>query len=385
MEYTLPDPEHETPEELLTRLLAPAPEVVVVSGGPCAGKSTLIEQLAVAAAQVGRELRILPEVPTQLMQSGVDLAHLATTDREAYLAAQKLIIQTELDFIAQHRRELAGTNGLIVLDRGVSDTYGYMTPDEVHRVAARYNKTPEELGYDSTDKVVYLPSVAACNPVAYEALKATNGTRYESAQEAAATCARTIANWAQHPELHIAEHADFAEKLRRGIQFCLGGESEFEQKWQAEPAAVEQLIAAKTDAGEMLGLTHIVQHYAELNGLPFRLRRGLTANGYEFFHFAVKEKRPDGNRELRRAITAEEYYQLAQYAHSALTKVRYTFTHYGQVWTADALPAADGYTWFLEAEVSHPDDFGALELPLDGPHMQLSAASNADFATTLLQ
>jgi hypothetical protein len=190
---------------------------------------------------------------------------------------------------------------------------------------------------------------------------------------------RTLSNWAQHPELHIVEAVDFSEKLSRGLEFCLGGENEYERKWQAEPEMTERLIAAKAEAGEMLGMTYIIQQYGEAEGLPIRLRRGLTSGGYEFFQFAVKEQRPTGNRELRRAITEDEYRQLECYANVALVKVRYTFVHAGQVWSADYLP--DSQAWYLEAEVSHPDGFDALELPLDGWHMKPSAASSREFAT----
>lgn len=377
-EYT---PRLETTYELLERLLRPSPEVVVVSGGPCGGKTTFLEELKKIAGTAERSLVVMPEVATHLMEQGVDFGYLARHDRLAYLDAQRRIIHTELDFIARAKKQYAGTDTLIVLDRGINDTFGYMTAEEARLLAAEHGKTPYSLGYDTTDKVIYLPSVAVRDPALYESLKATNATRYETASEAAATCRRTLCQWAEHPELHVVGGVAFADSLRRGVQLCLGGENEYEQKWELEASPAEALIAQKTDSGDMLSLTYLIQSYGDIAGLPIRLRRGYTQSGYEFFHFAIKHKTPHGNIELRRTISAEDYARLRRHTPEMLAKTRYAFMHHGQVWHADALQQPDQPRWFLEAEVAHPYDFAQLALPAENMHF--SDVHTRTFATIM--
>jgi predicted ATPase len=199
----------------------PSPEIVVVSGGPCGGKTTLIEELPTLAAAAGRDLAVMPEIASQLITEGVDFGDLAQNNRPAYLEAQRCIIARELDFIANAHHAYAGSNTLVIMDRGINDTFAYMTPDEAVQLASEYDKVPHDF-YELVDRVVYMPSIAVRDPRAYEQLKATNTARYETAQQAAATCLRTVAQWAGHPELCIVDEPDFETKLRRAGQLCLG-------------------------------------------------------------------------------------------------------------------------------------------------------------------
>lgn len=198
-----------------------SPEIVVVSGGPCGGKTTLIESLPALAKQACRELVVMPEIASRMVAEGVDFGQLAVHDRPAYLDVQRQIIRTEVDFMADARREYAQTDALVIMDRGVNDTFAYMTADESIQLAADYGKQPHDF-FGLVDRVVYVPSIAVSRPDRYETLKATNPARYETAAEAAATCLRTLTQWTGHPELYVVDDADFDEKLRRAGQLCLG-------------------------------------------------------------------------------------------------------------------------------------------------------------------
>lgn len=356
--YHTPD----TAQQLFENLTAPTPEIVVVSGGPCAGKTTLLEQLPAAAQVLSKTITIMPEVATQLIQEGVDFSWLAAHDRPAYLNVQRRIIREELDFVTSALKHYRGTDTVILLDRGISDTFSYMTSHEARTLAAEHSKTPHQLGYDNTDRVVYLPSLALSNPAAYDIHKGSNAGRYEAASEAAITCRRTLEQWAQHPELHIADSPDFTDKLRRAAQFCLGGDQEYEQKWETTEAEAQMLINGKVDSGEMLSMTQLIQQYGSLDDQPFRLRRGQTHHGYQFFHFAVKQR----GRELRRSISEEQFRKLSPFAPKLLTKIRYNFLDHNHIWHADYVTSPRNHhgKWLLEAEVSHPSDLLQLKPPL---------------------
>lgn len=376
----LPNPT-QIAENLVQKLLLPQPEVVVVSGGPCGGKTSLLEVLKQVAAEQERPVIFLPELASQLGNEGVDWADLAANNRARYLELEQYVIEQEIAKVEQARLQLAGQDGLIICDRGPRDVLAYLTEAESEYIASRLDTNIANIGHDVADKVLYLPSVACGSPSLYSKIKDTNSVRYEDATQAATTCARTLAQWAGHPELHIVEADDFAVKLQRAASYCFANNQEYEQKWHVPNEYAEAWIAERAETGDMLNAMQFRQSYHESCKGDFRLRHGINKDGYEFFHFAVKQKTNNGNLEVRRQLTELEYHTLRKVPGKEFAKTRYVARHGNQLWHCDALTNSQGETfWIFEAEVASPEELLRLDMPL--PDMQPSNFDTRAFADT---
>jgi predicted ATPase len=356
------------PQELLCKLMEPQPEVVAVTGGPAAGKTMVLDAIAAKAAEHDRPIRIVPEVPTMWMaEHGVNLGELAQIDRGAYVKAQIEISRTKGELQEQALQELAGTNGIVITDRGRADDGAYMTADEFAYVAAELGTTPVQLVHEHADKVVFLRSLAVNYPEVYEEVCGNNGTRYEGINEARATDWRTLMQWKNHPELHVIDGADRKQKIRDAAGFILSGETELERRWEVDSRAAEQYTSIDLGLGTTLNIMQCYQTYHRLGGVDYRLRHGVGSDRYDFYHFAIKEATANGNTELRRRLTRDEYSSLITgILEGALSKDRYVVLDGPQIWHGDKLwdPKRDAMRWFFEAEVPTPESFGSLVMPL---------------------
>lgn len=175
-----------------------AQRLVVVTGGPGAGKTAVLE---VARRQFCEHVVVLPEAATIVYGGGFPRLDSIAARRHAQIAI--LHVQDQMERIqAEH-----ASVGLVLCDRGVLDGLAYWPADEPSYVA--------ELG---TTREALLARYAAVihmrPPDATKGYDRGRGLRIESAEEAAAIDARIEAAYAGHPERHfVASEDDFVAKL----------------------------------------------------------------------------------------------------------------------------------------------------------------------------
>ena len=207
-------PTHEiSTDQLIEQLELPRPSVIALEGGPCGGKTTIANLLAKEASSQGRPVVILPEAATELgtklLERGLSIPYLAEHDRPGYLAFQKDLLTQIATNIEQAKLQYAGTNALIIADR--ADTAAYMSAEE-------YDEVLTDTGLlvpphcTLVDTIMYLPSLAHQDAERYELLMQTNNTRYESSDDAIATCMRNLRTISIHPDVRVYCGTDFAAK-----------------------------------------------------------------------------------------------------------------------------------------------------------------------------
>jgi len=89
-------------------------EFIVISGGPCSGKTTIIEALDAAGH------RTIPEAATELIEDPA-LDDLRADPREFQLQVLRRQIENE-----ERALETVGDSSVVFLDRGVGDGFGYL-------------------------------------------------------------------------------------------------------------------------------------------------------------------------------------------------------------------------------------------------------------------
>jgi len=175
---------------------------IVLTGGPGAGKSAVLELLRHFFC---RHVDLLPEAASILFGGGFRRGG-TVTGRQA---AQRAIfhVQRELEAVAD-----AEANSAIVLcDRGTVDGAAYWPGPGDFWTALGTTREAELRRYDA---VIHLRT-----PPAHLGYDHLNPVRIETAVEAAAIDERIASAWAGHPRVHLVESApDFLDKGRRAIE-----------------------------------------------------------------------------------------------------------------------------------------------------------------------
>ena len=101
---------------------------IVITGGPCAGKSTAMSWVQNAFIQMGYVVLFVPETATELITGGV-APWTCGTNAEYQKCQLKLQIEKE-NIFEQAARTMNAEKVLIVCDRGTLDNKAYMEPFE---------------------------------------------------------------------------------------------------------------------------------------------------------------------------------------------------------------------------------------------------------------
>ena len=193
---------------------------IVLTGGPCAGKTTALVKITEYFSGFGYKVFNVPEVPTIYSTAGWNYL---TPNRDLYYQGERAILETQLALEDQFMRlaEVCTKPVLIVCDRGTMDISAYITPSEWEEITQMAGTNSNEL-FERYDAVLHLVSAADGAEQYYTTV--TNATRYEQANEEGLRIAReldkkVIKAWTGHPHLRVINnHDDFEKKLNRVLK-----------------------------------------------------------------------------------------------------------------------------------------------------------------------
>jgi hypothetical protein len=182
---------------------------IVITGGPCAGKTSALEWLRENYSGRGYGVIFVPETCTEMMAGG-----LYPWNCGGNVNFQKCLVALQ-QFKEHTFRRAAQTmepeHTLVFCDRAAFDNRAYMTDQEFQEVLADLH-TDEATLLGEYDGVFHLTSVACGDQDLYST--ATNVTRYEDKEGAAALDAATRACWEHHPYFRVIPLAPtFEEKM----------------------------------------------------------------------------------------------------------------------------------------------------------------------------
>lgn len=108
---------------------------IVVTGGPCAGKTTAVKKIKDEFTKRGFKVMIVPEVPTMLVQCGamIKMDRFTSANRIEF---QKLLMKAAMH-LEDHFTRLASINkapGIVICDRGTMDPRAYISEEEFNTV-----------------------------------------------------------------------------------------------------------------------------------------------------------------------------------------------------------------------------------------------------------
>ena len=193
---------------------------IVLTGGPCAGKTTALVRVIEHFSSLGFKVFTIPEVPTLFTQAGMNYL---TTNQAFFYEGEKatLEIQLALEDKFMLMAEQCQKPAVIVCDRGAMDISAYMTPEMWSDITRSVGTSTPKLR-ERYDAVLHLVSAADGAEQYYTT--ANNASRVEQMNEEGLRIARmldkkVIHAWTGHPHLRVINnHDDFEAKMHRVLK-----------------------------------------------------------------------------------------------------------------------------------------------------------------------
>lgn len=310
---------------------------IVLTGGPCAGKTTAMVKVIEHFSSLGYKVFTIPEVPTMFTQAGMNYL---TSNKDFFFEGEKATFQTQINLEDSFQRmaETFQQPVIIVCDRGTMDISTYLTPDFWNRIISEEGYTNSQLR-DRYDAVLHLVSAADGAEQFYTT--ANNAQRLEQADEEGLKIAREldkkiVSAWKGHPHLRVINnHEDFNNKLNRVLKE-ISNVLAIPQPIEEERKYIVKLTGEVPNAID----SDIVQTY--LTGEPgseIRLRRrGFEGGKYVYVHTTKKRLSDNEQIETERQINANLYESMLQQAdpyRQRIHKHRKSFIWKGQYFELD--------------------------------------------------
>lgn len=301
---------------------------IVLTGGPCAGKSSAMAYLSERLTDWGMKPFVVPEAATLLAQAGLGSPGALAGDQQRFMAIQREFIMFQRDLRARFR-SLAGCfpsqRPVIIYDRGEMDAQAYIGREYCEALLADLGLGLAE-ARDSYDAVIHL--VSAADGAEEHYTLSNNAARSESPELARELDRRNIAAWTGHPHLVVIDNStDFAGKLHRTAQALarvLGIPVPLEIERKYLLAAPPDLNAADLQDAVSVEITQA--YLASDDDTEVRVRRR-SQDGHSTFYRTEKRSVPDSEggmvrQEKEERISHLEYTHLLRHRDPAIPVVR---------------------------------------------------------------
>ena len=329
---------------------------IVLTGGPCGGKSTGLSCIEREMTKYGYKVVIVNETATELALNGLGLSAFNNDGFEFEKPIVKYQILKER-FYEEACKALPDEKILIVCDRGLFDCKAYVTEKEFQTILDELGEEQIPLR-DNYDGVFHLVTCAKGVEEGYTL--ANNAARRESLEEAKAVDDRIIECWTGHPHFRVIDNStDFEGKINRLIkEICLLlGEPtplEIERKYLIEKPDLK-LLESLPNCKKV----NIVQTYlATENGDETRVRQRGLEGSYIYTMTTKRQITPLKRVEFEERIDQRQYLTALSKADSNLKQIvkdRYCLMHNGRYFEIDIYPFAKNKA-IMEIELSSEEE-----------------------------
>ena len=356
---------------------------IVLTGGPCAGKTTALSWIQNAFSDLGYRVLFVPETATELITGGVTPG---TCGRNLDFQICQMRLQLEKERVFEYAAStMRDEKLLIVCDRGAMDNRAYMSDLEFSQVLEALGTDEIQLR-DSYDAVFHMVTAAKGAEKFYTT--ANNEARSETPEQAAALDDRLIAAWTGHPHLRVIDNStDFNDKLKRliaEIRSFLG---------EPEPMEIERkFLIEYPDLRWLESLPNcrkvdIIQTYLTTRpGDELRVRQRGENGSYIYFKTLKRRITDTVRTEIEQRLSQKEYLRLLMDADPEkrpIRKTRWCLTWENQYFEIDVYPFwKDRAIVELEladeqAEIRFPKELKVIREVTDDPAYQNSALAAA--------
>ena len=283
---------------------------IVLTGGPCAGKTTAMARIVEHFSGMGYLVLTVPEAATMFTQSGINFL---TDDKVFFMECEKQLLEFQIELEERFSAIAAASHCpvLMICDRGTMDVSAYMENSVWQQLVDGMKTSVVEMRDARYDAVIHM-TTAAKGAEKYYTL-ANNTARSESPEQAMEIDDRLMRAWTGHPHLRVVDNSTgFEEKIKRvlsEISHVLG---------VPQPIEIERkyLVDVTGDIPNS-NVSEIEQTYlVPVDGKERRIRKR-GENGNYIYFLTVKTPISDDRRiETECRIDEKEYLELLSEANS---------------------------------------------------------------------
>lgn len=326
---------------------------IVLTGGPCAGKTTALTKIVEFFTTKGFDVYTLPEAATLFNQAGVNFIN---GNKSYFLEAEKSLLNFQLmmeaSFVETARK--SDKPSLIICDRGAMDIKAYMDKLEWENLISELGHTEVMLRDSGYDAVIHMHTAAKGAEKFYSL--DNNSSRTENLDQARDLDDKLIQVWTGHPHLRIiGNNGSFEEKLNKTVSEIadiLGvlAPIEKERKYRVEVIGDVQFSVE----------SEIFQTY--LKSSPdeeIRLRKRGENGSFIYFQTNKRKISADQRIETERKISLDEYDELLKFAdlnYCQIHKNRKCFVYENLYFELDTFISPANELHILEIEGDYDKD-----------------------------
>ena len=333
---------------------------IVITGGPCGGKSTALSRIETHFSELGYRVIFVNEAATEMITNGV--APWIGKNSDFQIALLDTQRHKEMRY-EEWACKLQDDKVLLVCDRGALDNKAYMCAEDFASLLAAMQVSEIELR-DQYAAVFHLVTAAKGAEAFYTT--ANNQARTESLAEAIAVDDRIISAWTGHPHFRVIDNAgDFDAKIGRligEIASFLGEPEPFEIE---RKFLIEYPDLALLESLPNCTRVDIIQTYlcSSTDGVETRVRQRGRDGQYVFTETSKRRVSEMKRIETERRIPEAVYLTLLMNADTSLRqirKTRYCLSYENQYLEIDIYPFWKK-TAIVEVELS--DEEQAIVFP----------------------
>ena len=191
---------------------------IVLTGGPCAGKTSTIPRIEEHLIEKGYHVLILNECATETIKQGIrPFGDNAATvyDFENEILNLQLYKEKRLKDAINYYPD--DTKVVILYDRGSVDVYAYLGKEQYDRILKENNLKHEDL-VNEYDLVIHMITVAADMENRYS--NSNNKTRFEDSEGAINVDNNIKEAWSDCPNLKVVPVCEYLEdKIQMTINY----------------------------------------------------------------------------------------------------------------------------------------------------------------------
>ena len=339
---------------------------IVVTGGPCAGKTTGICKVPGVLEKLGWKTILIPEAATETILAGVTPADMSARFFQTGIMKNQLNKEKLFEFYAT---QLDADKVLLICDRGIMDNRAYCSEADFNYAMkkCRIDLITARDGYDAVFHMV----TAADGAEEFYTCE-NNKARTEGVHEARALDKKLKEAWFGHPHLRIIDNSalGFDAKIKKLIdEICVA-------LGEPAPTEVERSFLIKKPTPEVLAElkavpVSIYQTYLKSeDGIERRVRQRGADGKYLYFYTEKIGNSKLERIETERRITEKEYVHLLTQADTSLKpifKERYCFVWNSTYYECDIYPfwadkaIIEVETTTKDQEVILPEAFEVIE------------------------
>jgi len=189
---------------------------IVLTGGPCAGKTTTTKSIKEYLEGLGYHVLLLNECATELINGGIrpfGTGAVSVFDfQNEILNLQLYKEQRYMDIV---KKLPIDTKCVILSDRGIFDSKAYLGDELFTKLLEQNNLEESNLG-KQYDLVIHMVTVASDIKNKYNTT--TNSARFEDADEAIDLDKRTSDAWKSHKNLKVVEATNLIDEKILQVQ-----------------------------------------------------------------------------------------------------------------------------------------------------------------------